>query len=114
MSNLTRALSSRQIRVGIVLAFPQAFQRFALAHVNGKTIKIAKPTLAVLPGNMPRTFHAAKLHSGSGWSKARFNGSIFPNNSSDKFRSRVSYDSVTPEVGRPFSPAPDHWQGFCE
>jgi hypothetical protein len=42
---------------------PEILQRLTLRHVIGVLLKITEPELAVLPVDIPKTFHAAKVHS---------------------------------------------------
>jgi hypothetical protein len=41
---------------------PEILQGLALGHVIGILIEITEPELAILPINVPKTFHAGKLH----------------------------------------------------
>ena len=51
-----------QIRVQVAQMLLQILQGFALGHVIGVLLEITEPKLAILPVDIPKTFHAAKLH----------------------------------------------------
>jgi hypothetical protein len=56
-----RNVPSRQVCVQIAQVFLKILQGFALGHVIRILFQVTKPELAILPVNIPQTFHGLKI-----------------------------------------------------
>src|SRR5206468_4974336 len=57
-----RNVAPRQICVQIAQMLLEVLQGFALRHVIRIVFEVTKPELAILPVNIPKTFHGVKIH----------------------------------------------------
>src|SRR6266567_5495476 len=57
-----RDVTARQVRVQAAQMLLEILPGFALGHVIRILLKITEPERAILPVNIPKTFHAVKVH----------------------------------------------------